>query len=205
MSNKGEQIANLNFEALISAPLVAAIEAQVQANMVTSEYVKMVGFKQSLISAAMAGVGNPLGGAMQSFGEPQMVHFQFKKKNAKTNADEDWTLSVPFLTMVPIPNMRITDMRLDFNVRINTQDTVDYTTGNWKKVDGIVRNSQTDVNGNTRMEDFSMRIAIEAKAPEMPRGLERVLDILEGAIMDQVKQEKAAGPAKKEDGTEEEP
>jgi len=84
--------------------------------------------------------------------------------------------------MIPIPNLRVTNLRIDFNVRLSSEQSMDYETGYYKKNKGVLADKRSYSSGVTYSEEFSMRILVEAKAPQMPRGLERVITIMENAI-----------------------
>jgi hypothetical protein len=111
---------------------------------------------------------------------------------------ETQQLQVPILTMLPIPFIRIDLTTIDFNAKINS---VEYqkTDTNLKvdaKLDakagwlyGSVKLSvatsfqRTTQQGNTVDRTYSMAVHIKAVQDEMPAGMERILGILEGAIV----------------------
>ena len=106
---------------------------------------------------------------------------------------QDMKLEVPILTMLPIPYLRIDDVTIDFNAKINSVEytkidtslKIDVTTeghGGWSwggcKLSasfGYQRNTQE---GNTVTRDYSMVVHIKAVQDEMPGGMERILDTL---------------------------
>ncbi len=113
---------------------------------------------------------------------------------------ETQQLEVPILTMLPIPYLRIEDVTIDFNAKI---DSVEYT-----KIDeslkldasleakagwgwgsaklnvsvGYQRNTQQ---GTNVQRTYSMAVHIRAVQDEMPAGMARVLDILEANMRSQ--------------------
>ena len=188
-------LASLNFDNLLGSPLLAAIEAQVQGSMCAVNYFKIVGFEQSMMSQMMSAVAskNPMAAAMVSLGKPRMVYFQFPKR-LPDGKEVTHTLSVPFLTMVPLPNLRVTNLRLDFNVRITSQVGSDREVGS-SYTCGDFTTKRISKTGCLMQEDFSMKVRVVAKAPPMPQGLEKVLEVLEATIKDQVNEEKAAEQA----------
>lgn len=112
---------------------------------------------------------------------------------------EDHKLRVPILTMLPIPYIRIEETTVDFNAKINsvTYRKTDTTlkvdaefeakygnpfTGSVRlKVNvSYQRNTQQ---GNTVNRTFSLAIHVRAVQDEMPAGMEKILSILEDAIV----------------------
>ena len=107
-------------------------------------------------------------------------------------------LEVPILTMLPIPFIRIDLTTIDFNAKINS---VEYqkTDTNLKinaaleakagwlwgsaKLNVSTSFQRTTQQGNTVDRTYSMSVHIKAVQDEMPAGMERILGILEGAIV----------------------
>lgn len=107
-------------------------------------------------------------------------------------------LQVPILTMLPIPFIRIDLTTIDFNAKINS---VEYRkTDTNLKIDASLEAKagwlwgsaklkvstsfqRTTQQGNTVDRTYSMAVHIKAVQDEIPTGMERVLGILEGAIV----------------------
>jgi len=77
--DKVNQLQNMDFNILIGGPLSSAIEAQVQASMATTDYIKRVGFEMDFMSKVLSSVENPMQGMVIQLGKPKFVHFQFPK------------------------------------------------------------------------------------------------------------------------------
>lgn len=113
---------------------------------------------------------------------------------------ETQVLEVPILTMLPIPYLRIEDVTIDFNAKI---DSVEYTKiDDSLKIDssleakagwgwgsaklnvsvGYQRNTQQ---GTNVQRTYSMAVHIRAVQDEMPAGMVKVLDILESNMRSQ--------------------
>jgi hypothetical protein len=113
---------------------------------------------------------------------------------------ETQQLEVPILTMLPIPYLRIEDVTIDFNAKI---DSVEYTKiDETLKLDasleaqagwgwgsaklnvsvGYQRNTQQ---GTNVQRTYSMAVHIRAVQDEMPAGMAKVLDILEANMRSQ--------------------
>lgn len=111
---------------------------------------------------------------------------------------ETQQLQVPILTMLPIPFIRIDLTTIDFNAKINS---VEYrkTDTNLKistdleakagwlwgsaKLKVSTSFQRTTQQGNTVDRTYSMAVHIKAVQDEMPAGMEKLLGILEGAIV----------------------
>lgn len=111
---------------------------------------------------------------------------------------ETQNLQVPILTMLPIPFIRIDLTTIDFNAKINS---VEYqkTDTNLKidakleakagwlwgsaKLSVSTSYQRTTQQGSSVDRTYSMAVHIKAVQDEMPAGMERILGILEGAIV----------------------
>jgi len=106
-------------------------------------------------------------------------------------------LEVPILTMLPIPYIRIEDVTIDFNAKINSVEyqkidtSLKITAGleaqaNWgwgsAKLNVSVSYQRTSQEGNSVDRTYSMNVHIKAVQDEMPAGMQKILDILESNI-----------------------
>jgi len=109
-------------------------------------------------------------------------------------------LEVPILTMLPIPYLRIEDVTIDFNAKI---DSVEYQkidtslkidaalevkqrwTGGSAKLNVSVAYQRNTQQGSSVQRTYSMAVHIKAVQDEMPAGMQKVLDILESNIRSQ--------------------
>jgi hypothetical protein len=216
MPSPGQELASIDFESMLGGPLVAVINAQAQAAMTTVNFIKEVGFKKK---AAEEVAGGDTGTE-----EPIYVTFKYPKELSAFQpaipADpgnaaavpprpaqpavaavpavfETHELTVPILTMLPIPFIRIDLTTIDFNAKINS---VEYRkTDTSLKIDAALEAKagwlwgsaklkvstsfqRTTSQGNTVDRTYSMAVHIKAVQDEMPAGMEKILGILEGAI-----------------------
>jgi hypothetical protein len=111
---------------------------------------------------------------------------------------ETQQLQVPILTMLPIPFIRIDLTTIDFNAKINS---VEYRkTDTSLKVDASLEAKagwlwgsaklkvstsyqRTNQEGSNVNRTYSLAVHIQAVQDEMPAGMEKLLGILEGAIV----------------------
>lgn len=75
MPNPGQELASINFEAMLGGPLVAVVNAQAQAAMSSVNFIKEVGFKK----VATAGAQTP---ETTEVGDPIYVTFKYPKEVA---------------------------------------------------------------------------------------------------------------------------
>jgi hypothetical protein len=204
MPSPGQELASIDFESMLGGPLVAVINAQAQSAMATVNFIKEVGFKKPTAEQEA--------GSDTSTMEPIYVTFKYPKEiqpyvPANPNASpptqeiqavyETQELTVPILTLLPIPFIRIDETTIDFNAKINS---VEYRkTDTNLKVDASLEASagwlwgsaklkvstsfqRSTQQGSTVNRTYSLAIHIKAVQDEMPAGMERILGILEGAI-----------------------
>lgn len=186
MPNPGQELASLDFGNLIGAPLVAVIEAQARAAMTSTDFITNVGFSTD----ATTGVRTPA-----------TVAFVYKKTTVDAatgvSTEKDTTLSVPLLTILPVPFIRVDNAEIAFNAKITTveyKDLTDEKTINinasakarWgfgsAKISGSYAQKTTARSGEKVEKDFTMSVKVTAVQDEMPAGLDRLLSILESSI-----------------------
>lgn len=225
MPTPGQELSSIDFASMLGGPLIAAVNAQAQAAMSAVNFIKEVGFKKLPVPAGQDGQ-DP---TETETGEPIYVKFKYPKElspyvpavaavaevrdangnvttpavPAKAAVDavfETQVLEVPILTLLPIPYLRIEDVTIDFNAKI---DSVEFTKiDDSLKIDasleasagwgwgsaklnvsvGYQRNTQQ---GTNVQRTYSMAVHIRAVQDEMPAGMVKVLDILESNMRSQ--------------------
>ncbi len=198
MPDPGQELSSINFESMIGGPLIAVIRAQAQAALSTVSFIKEVGFKKP----------DDKGYEEQVVGDPIYVNFHYKRlvspykpkedgKAAEPAVYEDVELSVPILTMTPIPFIRVADTKITFKAKIDAMERSQVDTS--LKVDGKLEAKaswffgsatlqvstafQRDTKDETQTtRSYSMEVDVHAVQDEMPGGLERILSILEANI-----------------------
>ncbi len=191
-----ETLKALPFEHLIGSPLKAAIEAQSLAAKATIDFIQQVGFTAT----------DPYSGNDPSeipkkadYGEVRNVVFKY------TATNDDGTqrvaeLTVPILTIIPIPYLRIDNMTIDFTANItetmtektntqrnsNTSGGVSAVVPFWipAKVGfkASVSKSSSSSSSSRYKTEYTMAIHLTAVQDDMPAGLSKVLNILENSI-----------------------
>lgn len=174
MADLVKELNSLDFSNYIGGPLQAAIEAQKEASMTTVNFIQEVGLDPN--------DGNKV----------RYVDFVYKKQDG-ANGGTDVKLSVPFITMITVPNLRIDEITIDFNARLTSVETSNLSTKlnlgaslsvNYSVVKFKASASyQRATNSSQKVEkSYNLAVHVRAVQDEMPAGLERLLDILENAI-----------------------
>ncbi|MEI6078800.1 MAG: DUF2589 domain-containing protein [Verrucomicrobiota bacterium] len=117
---------------------------------------------------------------------------------------ETMALQVPLLTMLPVPYLRIEELNLEFDVKIDQTEKVDITeTVNMDEEVGAggglgasgfsgaanfscsISMQETGNFSNTINRKYSMNVKVRAVQAEVPAGLERILSTLQASILAQ--------------------
>jgi hypothetical protein len=198
MDRAVQELKQIPFSQLIGAPLKAAIEAQALAAQSTIEFIQKIGFKQPVSGGNDLLFTNTDNNA--DAGELRNVTFSYQKTD-ENGTDHNFTLTVPLLSIAPIPYIRIEEMTIDFKAKLtdaivrktDTSFSLDSSTSGsfssfWSpikldtRVTSSFKSSATEQASSTR--EYSMEIHVRAVQDDMPAGLAKILDILENAITD---------------------
>lgn len=111
---------------------------------------------------------------------------------------QDMKIEVPILTMLPIPFIRIDETTVDFNAKINSIESRNVDTEFGIKGDLTVKqrwpggSAKLNVSASYKRKSqqgfniektYSMAVHVKAVQDEMPAGMEKLLGILENAIV----------------------
>jgi hypothetical protein len=186
----GQELSSIDFQSMIGGPLNAVVKAQAQSAQTSVDFIKSVGFNAP--------------DAKEDPGKPTMVTFEYDKfiqekdKDGKiVNKTVPMKLTVPILTMLPIPFIRVTDVTVDFNAKINS--VVETTTASsselnaslgvkagWGPVSAELKCSYSNKKSTSSTDKtertYSMAIHVEAQQDELPAGMEKLLGVLENNI-----------------------
>jgi len=115
-ANIGAELQALPLRYMLGAPMTAAIEAQALAAKTTVDFIKNVGLEED--------PADPTGETMRV----TTANFTFTQpiqdpSNPGSFIDKETTLSVPLLTLVPIPYIRIQDLNVSFEFKIRDVQT----------------------------------------------------------------------------------
>lgn len=198
MSRAVQELSQIPFAHLIGAPMKAAIEAQALAAQSTIEFIHKVGFQQPSGGGNDLLFTNPANDA--DAGTLRSVSFVYKKKD-ENGVESNFELTVPLLSITPIPYIRIDEMTIDFKAKLtdsivrrtDTSFSLDSSvTGKYSafwspiklefRVSAAFKTTSSSQASQTR--EYSMDIHVRAVQDAMPAGLSKILDILEDAIQD---------------------
>lgn len=189
MSYANRVLGSIPYGTLIGAPLTAAVEAQALAAQSSIDFIRSVGFENADDSA--------------SFGPVRQVAFTYTNRDTETGTDRTVTLNVPLLTIVPIPYLRIDEMTIDFTSKITEEmlrttkrDTSVQADASLSvkyssflspvkvgfKASVSVKHSSSAATSNRYKTEHTININVRAVQDDIPRGMERILEIMESAI-----------------------
>lgn len=185
MPVSGQELATLDFANLIGGPLNAVVQAQAKAAITTANFINEVGFKKKIVNNAPT-----------NDKEPVNVTFKYSRRNDNGN-NQNFELTVPLITMLPIPYITVNEAEIEFNAKITSVNESTIT----DKVDTVTEFSagrsfwfvsaslksktsyqKTSVASGKEERTFDMHVRVLAKNQDMPAGTERLLTILEGSI-----------------------
>jgi Protein of unknown function (DUF2589) len=201
MPEPGQELATLDFETMLGAPLVAAIHAQAQSALATVNFVKQIGFEPPA-----DGTVTPTN---QTTGKPATVTFTYAKEVPRpdgTSELRDVALTVPLLTLIPMPYLRLNElvvvfkaeivstMSRDVDAQVKTGADLD-AEANWAwgslklKANYVSQRTTQERAETTRNYDMDVEIfAVGEGYNRMeagPGGLERVLTMLQSLVKEE--------------------
>ncbi len=185
----GDELSSIDFSAMIGGPLSAVVKAQADSAVTSVDFIKAVGFNSD-------DEGNVT--------DPVMVTFAYDKPVESTDSEgntsvevKKFSLTVPFLTMLPVPFIRVEETTIDFNAKItsvaesssksshglNTELKAKAGWG-WGSASLKVNYSyKRSTASSSKIErTYSLGVHVRAVQDELPAGTERLLGILENVI-----------------------
>jgi hypothetical protein len=175
---------SIPFDKLIGGPLTAAVNAQATAAMTCIKFINDVGFKLP---------ANAPPGAVK-----EAVEVQFKYTKTGENGDPaEFKLTVPILAILPIPYLRIDEVLIDFQAKLSDMVTSDESSSlgidvsasaKWGPVSfrGSVAYKNDKSTKTSSTQDYSMTVKVRAVQAEIPGGMQKILDMLEAAVRDEL-------------------
>jgi len=196
------EMGNSQLKDMLYAPLDACIKGMTMAAQNSVEFIKRMGFE-------------PPANEDEKMGKPIMIHFELKRPGGALGMlDNKAKVTIPFLTLVHIPFLRLEKVVVDFTIKLNSireqtvtgsrshvgmnvseesQEITAYDEGllgdapNWNKTTNMVGLTSTrldSANGNEIKKEYSLQVVITAVQDALPVGMEKLLDILEQEIKD---------------------
>lgn len=168
----GDQFSGLDMKNLIGAPLGAAAVASVQLAHSTADFINTVGFDKN--------------------GKTRTAIFKFNQMGKNEDGsleNQEMSVNVPLLAIVPIPNLQIDEVNILFDMEVKqsekSESSSDYGgsfsgTANFGIFKATVSGSVSAHSSNTRSSDNSAKYHVDVSATNhgTPEGLARVLDMM---------------------------
>ncbi len=182
------ELGSIDFATIIGGPLDACVTAQTNASLSTVDFIKEVGFDKDdkLRYVDFSHTKSKVNPNYQST-NPDLP--------AGTNTtdeyiEEDVKLTVPFISVLSIPSLRIETCEINFNVKLNSTYTKDVSSEfgidvgvkggglGAVKFDVSVSYKRSSATGIKVEKEYSLGVKVVATNDEMPAGLEKVLGML---------------------------
>ncbi|SDI47151.1 Protein of unknown function [Chryseobacterium taeanense] len=208
MANLVQELNSLDFSVYIGGPLQAAVKAQHDASISQVNFIKEVGFVPSEDEDEPVALKYVDFNYKKSVPNPdaektlEQLKAEGKVNESATEIPEEYSnpftdaevnLKVPFLTMLTIPALRIDEMTIDFNAKLNSVETQNVSSefsGSasisakfWKvKFNASASYKKTSSSTSTTERTYTLGVHVRAVNDELPAGLARVMDMLEDSI-----------------------
>lgn len=184
------ELGSLPFDALIGSPLVAVVNAQ-KASARSS-----LDFLEECIGPNR---------------EIKTVGFSYMKTYEQNGrpVEQRHTLTVPLLTLVQIPFLRIEEVNINFNVKLSSHKwdkaTSDHNVGASAsggfgigafgvKLEGSYSYNRKTDRGTEVNREHSLTVYVKAVQDQMPSGMERILSILDTCVKEKPEAAKENSP-----------
>ena len=194
----GGLVKSLPMEQMFAGPITAAVDAQAKSAMATAQFIEQVGLNKD--------------GSVRSSRFTYTELSQDESDPAKVTTIER-SIDVPFAGgVVPIPNLVIQEVNIEFEMRVDTSQEDTKETSGSASFSGSVgfafykakfSGSISHKSAQTRKTDTSAKYTVSLKAvqAEMPEGLARAIDHMIAAQTKPIDKDKApALPENKESG-----
>ena len=101
--NDGNKFVGIPIEELVAAPLVAVSDSQKRLAQSAFEFMQEIGFNEE--------------------GKTRMVEFNLQRPIEGSTTPQDITVQAPFIGLVPLPNLLIDDVHVDFQMEVTATET----------------------------------------------------------------------------------
>lgn len=193
----GEQLLNCSYERGAEGELT---------NLRLQEMPNQIEATTEVTIAAQEGAQLPEGAAMPTGDAAARITLVVTEaQEARPAVYQDMQVEVPILTMVPIPFIKIAEANIEFNVKIssvsNTEssETTDKSgsleasaSGGCRffrasaKLNASFSNQKATSSSEEVKRDYSLNIKVRAVQDDMPAGVEKMMNILEEAIVNKI-------------------
>ena len=172
--NIARQFKGLPMSELISTPLRAACQSQIQLAGAAFEFMTKIGFKDGDLS------------------QPNLLKFELERPVQTPTGVTTNTINVqaPFLGLVPIPSLLIDSVNIDFQMEVSAAEQTKETNStdasvkagfkSWFGTSVEIQGNVSSSRENTRSSNQSAKYQVHVSASQQPptEGLSRLMDIL---------------------------
>ena len=189
---QGKELSSLDFGAMIGGPLNAIVKAQAQAALTTVTFIKQVGFKHKKDNSGVD---------TDEITDVINVDFKYKKQiPGGGTGTQEATLSVPILTLLPIPFIQVEEATIRFSAKLlsvtysellsnkTAGGTVTAKTGgmfSWygsAQISANYASKSIQRSGAETKDSYGLDVYVKVSQAEMPAGMDKMLSILEALI-----------------------
>ena len=170
--NDGNKFVGIPIEELVAAPLVAVSDSQKRLAQSAFEFMQEIGFNEE--------------------GKTRMVEFNLQKPIEGSTTPQDITVQAPFIGLVPLPNLLIDDVQVDFQMEVTATETSTEKSstegcsstncfGGWSvNVGGKVSSSRE----NTRSTNQTARYQVDESNRQQRQtdGHSKMMDIMDSCV-----------------------
>jgi len=199
----------LNLYQLIGAPLLAVVQAEAQAAQVSADFIQEVGFEGSS-TPVNAGTANAIPGntappptpPMQKggpLGNLRIATFGHKVRGTD-GVIRDHTMSVPVLSLFPIPLLQIKDAEFDFAIKVldhvskgpelanrevapsdRAPGLKEFLSQNRVELKGAIAREHT-TNSPQQSSEMQLKVKVRMQQADMPLGLLKLFSLMDQMI-----------------------
>ncbi|MBO5499635.1 MAG: DUF2589 domain-containing protein [Bacteroidales bacterium] len=177
-NNAPNKFVGIPIEELVAAPLVAVCDSQKKLAQSAYEFMTEIGFNDE--------------------GKTRMVEFNLQRPIQGASQPQDIKVQVPFLGLVPLPNLLIDDVQVDFQTEVTTTETSEEksasegsTNANANFKFGCFGGGSVNVSGkvsssreNTRSTNQTAKyqVYVSARQQRQTEGLSKLMDIMASCV-----------------------
>jgi hypothetical protein len=152
---------------IIGLPLKAIIDAETLAARASVDFIKDIGFTKNVDIADKKNI---------NLGTIRVVHFNYNTID-ETGKEIESTVTIPLLSLVPIPLLQIQEANLDFNIKIT--DVQEKTGDNKQIIEKKLLASYAD---GAKNQSYQINIKLKLTQSDLPAGISALFNILENNI-----------------------
>jgi hypothetical protein len=194
---------SIPFLQLIGSPIVAIIQAEAMAARATAEFIESIGF----VKHADRSDEN-------HYGELRTITFEYAKQDVNGREVHE-EITLPLLSLIPIPMLQIKDAQLAFNIKVidtdssastraraldatrmgatRASDAAFSTQGGAAPVGLMAVYKPATTSSSSSKTESDMKVNINLVQSDMPAGLQQLFQIMENAATSRAVARKTVG------------